>query len=661
MNSLNIISARVSPTSSSAPSRTNSLGHIGIAVTPSGEGVISLEETATKDQSATANELDDRHAFNEADNAFSECANETSPLLEKRETREREQDSWGHSWHPYPARVANGFISSIHWVLSTIAAPGVYLIACLYDANGNFAPLRQLKNLFSAYGGNPRKFSAESQDIAQNEKEMASRRDSQSARNRREPIASQPAISSGSSSSGVSSESESDVSGTTDKSRRHARSKSLQPAEEFAPARRSIRIKLHNDDVMRRGKHRRAQSTNTPNVPGDGDVTDELSAHLKSPTSPVGALTKYPKTPAPPRPLIPRRQPSYVAFEPQDPKQLKTLILDLDETLIHSMSKGGRMGSGHMVEVRLNTAYTGSGGQPMLGPQHPILYYVHKRPHCDEFLRKVCKWFNLVVFTASVQEYADPVIDWLESERKFFSGRYYRQHCTFRHGAFIKDLSSIEPDLSKVMILDNSPLSYMFHQDNAIPIQGWISDPTDNDLLHLVPFLEGLQYVSDVRALLALRGGEDGQHHPSDFPPVKPSAIALGTIFNHGVELTVLSPLFGQTYQRAKMADTKEEFLQSREATGAAVAWGTSLVGSALQAYGVGALINATGTLSYKGAAYLGSLIFLATSAPNYLNQLLTEKRAVDTVAVSALAKVVETLGLSLFLTWWGTRTNPFD
>lgn len=48
--------------------------------------------------------------------------------------------------------------------------------------------------------------------------------------------------------------------------------------------------------------------------------------------------------------------------------------------------------------------------------------------------------------------------------------------------------------------------------DNAIPIQGWINDPTDNDLLHLVPLLEGLQYVSDVRALLALRGGEDGQH-----------------------------------------------------------------------------------------------------------------------------------------------------
>lgn len=57
-----------------------------------------------------------------------------------------------------------------------------------------------------------------------------------------------------------------------------------------------------------------------------------------------------------------------------------------------------------------------------------------------------------------------------------------------------------------------APLKLTSVPDNAIPIQGWINDPTDNDLQHLVPFLEGLQYVSDVRALLALRGGEDGQH-----------------------------------------------------------------------------------------------------------------------------------------------------
>lgn len=44
--------------------------------------------------------------------------------------------------------------------------------------------------------------------------------------------------------------------------------------------------------------------------------------------------------------------------------------------------------------------------------------------------------------------------------------------------------------------------------DNAIPIEGWISDPTDNDLLHLIPMLEALQYTTDVRSLLGLRRGD---------------------------------------------------------------------------------------------------------------------------------------------------------
>jgi hypothetical protein len=144
------------------------------------------------------------------------------------------------------------------------------------------------------------------------------------------------------------------------------------------------------------------------------------------------------------------------------------------------------------------------------------------------------------------------------------------------------------------------------------------------------------------------------------FPAVKPSAIALGTIYTHGIELAVLSPLFGQTYQRAKASGTKEEFVKSDEATSAAVALGTTFVGAALQSYGVGALINATGTLSYKGAAYLGALIFAATAAPSILVQAISERRPLDTVGVTVAAKAFETIGLSVFLSWWGTRTNPF-
>merc|ERR1712080_337171 len=144
-------------------------------------------------------------------------------------------------------------------------------------------------------------------------------------------------------------------------------------------------------------------------------------------------------------------------------------------------------------------------------------------------------------------------------------------------------------------------------------------------------------------------------------PPVKPSAVALGTVYNHAISLAVLGPVFGDTYRQAQAANSKEEFFKSKEAASAAAAWGTSLVGSAVQSYGVGALINATGTLSYKGAAYLGTLIFFASSAPSFIAQITTEKRPMEQVAVGALARVFETVGLSVFLTYWGTRTNPFN
>lgn len=249
----------------------------------------------------------------------------------------------------------------------------------------------------------------------------------------------------------------------------------LDPTQEEGTPRRSIRIKLHNEGALKRERQRRTQSADlgatseTGAAAGQGAVNPDT---LKSPTSPsVHKVTKYPHSPVPPRPLIPARLPSYTAAPRNSRAPQKTLVLDLDETLIHSLAKGGRMSSGHMVEVKLatpmTTALTPGGPPTTLGPQHPILYYVHKRPNCDDFLRKVCKWYKLVIFTASVQEYADPVIDWLEQERKYFHARYYRQHCTFRNGAYIKDLSSVEPDLSKVMILDNSPMSYLFHEGTS--------------------------------------------------------------------------------------------------------------------------------------------------------------------------------------------------
>lgn len=441
MNSLNIITARVSPPPSPSHSRSNSITSLGID-DEKAAGVAEDKADGQEAQplAAEGSLAEKRYADDDDDEAA--FATEETPLFcESKPDGKRSR--W---WHVLPREIASSIISTIRWLFATLTAPGYYLLACFYDDFGKFAPMTQLKKLFGFHGG----------DLGTDDVYGAAGSASKAGRNnsRHLRVPSRPFPSSSTSSSGLSSESESEPRAAKG---RHARSKSTQ-SDETGGTRRSIRIKL-NDEEQR--KHRKTQSAASH---GKGELgRSDLSAQLKSPTSPIAALTKYPKTPAPPRPLIPRRQPSYLNLLEPSRKQQKTLILDLDETLIHSMSKGGRMNSGHMIEVQLNTATLGMSGQNSAA-QHPILYWVNKRPYCDEFLRRVCKWFNLVVFTASVQEYADPVIDWLESERKFFSARYYRQHCTYRQGAYIKDLSSVEPDLSKVMILDNSPLSYLFHE-----------------------------------------------------------------------------------------------------------------------------------------------------------------------------------------------------
>ncbi|CCE89637.1 Nem1-Spo7 phosphatase catalytic subunit NEM1 TDEL_0A03050 [Torulaspora delbrueckii] len=182
----------------------------------------------------------------------------------------------------------------------------------------------------------------------------------------------------------------------------------------------------------------------------------------------------------------------------------KRLVVDLDETLIHSASRTtshSNSAQGHMVEIRFAISGVST------------LYYVHKRPHCDLFLSKVSKWYDLVVFTASMREYADPVIDWLEGS---FSGRFskrlYRNNCILRDGVgYIKDLSIVcgpTVTLGEVILVDNSPISYAMNVDNAIQVEGWISDPSDTDLLTLLPFLEALRYTTDVRDILALKNSE---------------------------------------------------------------------------------------------------------------------------------------------------------
>jgi len=168
----------------------------------------------------------------------------------------------------------------------------------------------------------------------------------------------------------------------------------------------------------------------------------------------------------------------------------KTLILDLDETLVHSTIKA--VTHHHLTVDVLIDGMT-------------CTFYVIKRPHVDLFLRKVAEWFDLIIFTASMQQYADPLIDQLDTGR-LVKGRLFRESCLAKEGNFVKDLSLIGQDLATTIIVDNSPIAYSHNKENALPIENWMGDnPNDDALLNLLPFLNGLRFTSDVRSILSLR------------------------------------------------------------------------------------------------------------------------------------------------------------
>ena len=124
-----------------------------------------------------------------------------------------------------------------------------------------------------------------------------------------------------------------------------------------------------------------------------------------------------------------RSPPSVSRLPPQD---RLTLVLDLDETLVHSSSTPIAKS-----DIQFDLVLDGS----------PCRFFVAKRPHLDSFLYNASRWCDLILFTASMQKYADRVIDQLDVGC-FIQRRYYRESCISTNEGFMKDLSIIGSNLS---------------------------------------------------------------------------------------------------------------------------------------------------------------------------------------------------------------------
>ncbi|KAL3522566.1 hypothetical protein ACH5RR_015400 [Cinchona calisaya] len=172
------------------------------------------------------------------------------------------------------------------------------------------------------------------------------------------------------------------------------------------------------------------------------------------------------------------------SLPPLDSSKKKTIFLDLDETLVHSKPNPPPEKYDFIV-------------RPIIDGE-TVEFFVLKRPFVDEFLQFLSEKFEIVVFTAGIEEYASRVLDRID-RKALISHRLYRDSCKEVDGKLVKDLSDLGRDLKRVVIVDDNPNSYAFQPDNAIPIHPFIDDLGDAELKRLIQFFERNDEVDDMR------------------------------------------------------------------------------------------------------------------------------------------------------------------
>ena len=139
---------------------------------------------------------------------------------------------------------------------------------------------------------------------------------------------------------------------------------------------------------------------------------------------------------------------------PMDKNKYKySLVLDLDETLVHYIEEENKA-------------------------------YVQVRPYADFFLNEMAKYFELIIFTAASEDYADIVLNELD-KNKVIKYKLYRKHTEQINGIFVKDLKKIGRDLDKILIVDNNKDNFSLQPENGLHISSFIGDQNDDELYNL--------------------------------------------------------------------------------------------------------------------------------------------------------------------------------
>lgn len=166
---------------------------------------------------------------------------------------------------------------------------------------------------------------------------------------------------------------------------------------------------------------------------------------------------------------------------------MKLLVLDLDETLIHAADR----------ELERPCEFR-------VGP-----YFVYLRPGLESFLDSMARIYELGVWTASTQGYADPIVERIFPATKP-SFVWARDRCTLRFNPdsveheWVKNLDKLKRkgrDLNQVLMVDDTPEKLLRHYGNLVRVKSWEGDPSDKELIQLATYLTTLADVPNVRAI----------------------------------------------------------------------------------------------------------------------------------------------------------------
>ncbi|KAL4491319.1 hypothetical protein ABPG72_021705 [Tetrahymena utriculariae] len=178
-----------------------------------------------------------------------------------------------------------------------------------------------------------------------------------------------------------------------------------------------------------------------------------------------------------------------IIMPPFEIKKKKTLILDLDETLIHCNESLDKT-SDFILDIQADSKEVVQAG-------------INVRPYAKQFLEEMSHLYEIVIFTASRSIYANEVINKLDPQNKFIFKRLFRENCIYKNKIYIKDLRIFKNrDIKNLVIVDNCCLSFCHNILNGIPIIPFYDDKRDQELLELSNYLKHLAQVDDVRPVI---------------------------------------------------------------------------------------------------------------------------------------------------------------